>query len=233
LGGSRKREEGMMKRRKTRTVNVGGVKVGSGNPVSIQSMTKTDTCDVDSTVGQIDLLEKAGCDIVRVAVKDIDAARAIRDIKKGIHIPLVADIHFDHKLALEAVKSGADKIRINPGNITRSADIDSVIDAAAEKGISIRIGVNSGSLMDDVDVGSDASAAMVKGVLKYLERFRKKKFDDIVISLKSSDVPTTVKAYRIMAEKCDYPFHVGVTAAGSSQIGIIKGAMGIGALLLD
>jgi (E)-4-hydroxy-3-methylbut-2-enyl-diphosphate synthase len=223
----------MTERRITRTVSVGGVKIGSGHPVSIQSMAKTDTSDVDGTVSSIGLMEEAGCEIVRLAVKDIKGAKAIADIKESINIPVVADIHFNYKLALEAIESGADKIRINPGNIFKPPEVDAVIDAARDKGIPLRIGANSGSLGPDPVAGGDTAACMVEMVLRYLEIFRAKKFEDIVISLKCSDVPSTVKAYRMMAGECDHPFHVGVTAAGSSRLGIVKGAMGIGALLLD
>lgn len=223
----------MIERRKTRTVSVGGVKIGSGHPVSIQSMAKTDTSDVDGTVSSIGLMEKAGCEIVRLAVKDTRSAKAIAEVKKRINIPLVADIHFNYKLALEAIDNGADKIRINPGNILKPVEIDAVIDAARDKGIPLRVGANSGSLVRASAAGDDTAAAMVEMVLRYLERFRRKKFQDIVISLKCSDVPSTVKAYRMMATECDHPFHLGVTAAGSSRLGIVKGAVGIGALLLD
>ncbi|HPN72903.1 MAG TPA: flavodoxin-dependent (E)-4-hydroxy-3-methylbut-2-enyl-diphosphate synthase [Candidatus Omnitrophota bacterium] len=223
----------MVKRRKTRTVNIGKVAVGSGSPVSIQSMAKTDTRDVDATVKQINRLGEAGCEIVRVAVKDMDAAKAISSIKSEIKLPLVADIHYDHTLALEAVKRGADKIRINPGNITKPEDVEKVIDVCASKGIPIRIGANSGSLPEKFSGSVTPSEIMARGVLKYLEMFRKKNFNDIIISLKASDVPETVGAYRALAGECDYPFHVGVTAAGSKETGTVKSAVGIGALLLD
>ena len=223
----------MIKRRKTRTVNIGNVAVGSGYPVSIQSMAKTDTRDIDATVKQINRLEEAGCEIVRVAVKDMDAAKAISSIKSGINIPLVADIHYDHTLALESVKRGADKIRINPGNITKSQDVEKVIDACASKGLPIRIGANSGSLPEKCAKLITPSDIMAQGVLKYLEIFKKRKFNDIIISLKASDVPETVGAYRALSGECDYPFHVGVTAAGSKGTGTIKSAVGIGSLLLD
>jgi (E)-4-hydroxy-3-methylbut-2-enyl-diphosphate synthase len=223
----------MIERRKTRTVTVGDVKIGSDHLVSIQSMTKTDTCDVSSTLRQIRQLEKAGCELVRVAVKDLPAASAIADIKKEINIPLIADIHFDHKLALEAIASGADKIRINPGNITGEDEVNSVIDAAGAKGIPIRLGVNSGSLMEMATGTGNPADVMVGSLLKYLEAFRRKGFNDIIISLKASNVSTTVESYRKMAEACDYPFHVGVTAAGPPAEGIVRSSIGIGSLLLD
>ena len=209
------------------------MKIGSDHPVSIQSMAKTDTHDVESTVAQINLLEAAGCEIVRLAVKDMPSAKAISSIKPGINLPLVADIHYDYKLAIEAAKRGADKIRINPGNITKAIDVEMVIDECALRGIPIRIGANSGSLPPAGGKNLSPARIMVDGVLNYLEIFRKKRFDDIVISLKASDVPETVEAYRALSSECDYPLHVGVTAAGSKETGTIKSAVGIGSLLLD
>jgi (E)-4-hydroxy-3-methylbut-2-enyl-diphosphate synthase len=222
----------MIKRRKTRTVTVGDVKIGSGHPVSVQSMTKTDTSDVEATVRQVRDLEKAGCEIVRVAVKGAEDAKAILPIKKKIRIPLVADIHFDWRLAIEAINQGADKIRINPGNINSPEEIEKVIDSAAEKNIPIRIGVNSGSLPEECS-GRDIADGMVSAAMKFLKLFAKKKFHNIVLSLKASDVFTTVKAYRKMSEKCDYPMHLGVTATGLPGQGVVKSSAGIGALLLD
>ncbi|RKY43281.1 MAG: 4-hydroxy-3-methylbut-2-en-1-yl diphosphate synthase [Candidatus Makaraimicrobium thalassicum] len=222
----------MIQRRKTRTVTVGSVKIGSGHPVAIQSMTKTDTLDVDATVRQIRGLEKEGCELVRVAVREPESARAISRIKSGIHIPIIADIHFDHKLALEAITHGADKIRINPGNITNPAHIDRIIDSASEKGIPVRLGVNSGSL-PDAGAAASPAGAMVSPLLRYLEHFRRRDFNDIVISLKSSSVSATVEAYRRMAAECDYPFHLGITATGTPAWGIVRSSVGIGALLLD
>ena len=221
----------MIKRRKTKTVTVGGVMIGSGHPISIQSMTKTDTSDVDATVKEIHLLEEAGCEIVRVSIKGMEDAGAILQIKEKTHIPLVADIHFDYRLALKAIEQGADKIRINPGNIADSAHIEEVIDAAAKKKIPIRIGVNSGSLPEGAR-GNDTADKMVSAVLEYLKPFKRKNFQDIVLSLKASDVFTTVEAYKRMAAKCDYPLHLGVTAAGLPGDGIVKSSIGIGALLL-
>ena len=223
----------MIKRRKARTITIGTVKVGSGHPVSIQSMTKTDTVDVDATAGQINLLEKAGCEIVRVAVKDMAAAKALSGIRKRVNIPVVADIHFDYRLALESIEQGVDKIRLNPGNIIKEREINSVISAAAEKNIPIRIGVNSGSLPGN-KAGTDKNdERMVGAALRYADIFRKKNFEDIIFSLKAPDVETTVKAYRKIAAKVDYPLHLGVTAAGSSAEGVVRSSVGIGALLLD
>lgn len=220
----------MLKRRKTRTVTVGDVKIGSGYPVSIQSMTKTDTRDVEATVKEIQKLEECGCQIVRAAVKDTESAEALRDIKKSISIPLVADIHFDYKLALLAIKSGVDKVRINPGNIYKDEEVNAVIDAAAEARIPIRIGVNSGSLRKS---SSGVAQEMVDAALSYIEIFRKRDFNDIVISIKAADVGTTVTSYRKIAAECDYPLHLGVTAAGLPEDGIVRSSIGIGALLLD
>lgn len=223
----------MLKRRKTRTVTVGKLKIGSGHPVSIQSMTKTDTADVKATVRQIIELENAGCEIVRVAVKGIEAARAIKAIRKEISIPVVADIHFDAALAMEAIKSGADKIRINPGNVKDNDELDRVISAAMAKGVPMRLGVNSGSLTGMARGKANPARAMVEALLKYLEHFKNRKFNDIVLSLKASDVMTTVEAYRLMARECEYPFHLGVTAAGLPEEGMVRSSIGIGALLLD
>ncbi|MEA3488720.1 MAG: flavodoxin-dependent (E)-4-hydroxy-3-methylbut-2-enyl-diphosphate synthase [Candidatus Omnitrophota bacterium] len=223
----------MIKRRETRTVVVGDVKIGSGHPVSVQSMTKTDTGDIEATAGQIRELEDAGCEIVRIAVKDQDAARAVASIKKEISIPLVADIHFDYRLALEAVKSGADKIRINPGNISNTDELNKIIDAVSSAGIPVRIGVNSGSLRENIVSSGDVDEVMTDSALKCIEHFRKRGFHDLVVSLKGADVPATVRAYRKLAMECDYPLHLGITAAGSPEKGIVKSSIGIGALLLD
>ncbi|MCX5715515.1 MAG: flavodoxin-dependent (E)-4-hydroxy-3-methylbut-2-enyl-diphosphate synthase [Candidatus Omnitrophica bacterium] len=216
----------MFERRKTRLIKVGGVKIGSGAPISVQSMAKTDTRDIVATVRQIKKLEKAGCDIVRVAVKDAAAAKAIRAIKEKIRIPLVADIHFHYNLAIEAINAGADKIRLNPGNIKKKEDIAQVIKLARQKKIPIRIGINSGSL-------PDPRRSMASSALEYIKIFESMDFRDIIISLKSSDVAMMIGAYRDMAGICDYPFHLGVTAAGPASCGIIKSSVGIGALLYE
>jgi len=222
----------MIHRRKTRTVSVGNVMIGSGHPVSVQSMTKTDTAEVRATVDQIHELENAGCEIVRVAVKDPGAARAISDIKSEVSIPLVADIHFDWRLAVEAAARGADKIRVNPGNIYKKDEVDRVIDAAASAGIPVRIGVNSGSLKGGGAPAGKLPRRMADSALEYLEFFRKKDFNDIIISLKASEVPATVKAYELLAAECEYPLHIGVTAAGLPEEGIVKSSIGIGSLLM-
>ena len=215
----------MIKRRKTRTVNVGGVKIGSGYPVRIQSMTKADTRNTKKTIAEIKGLEKAGCELVRVAVKDIRAAKAIKIIKKKIKIPLIADIHFDYRLAIAAIKNGADKIRINPGNIKKADDLKKIIVSAKRKKIPIRIGLNSGSL--------PKNETFVHAALKSIKLFERENFRDIIISLKSSSVEGTVNAYKRLAALCNFPFHLGVTAAGSYDTGIVKSSIGIGALLLS
>ncbi|MGB3081692.1 MAG: flavodoxin-dependent (E)-4-hydroxy-3-methylbut-2-enyl-diphosphate synthase [Candidatus Omnitrophota bacterium] len=223
----------MIKRRKTRTVSVGNVKIGSDHPVSIQSMTKTDTSNVEATVRQIRDLESAGCEIVRVAVKNIEDAKAIKNIKQDIIIPLVADIHFDCELAIEAIEQGADKIRVNPGNIYKSNEVEKIIDSASSANIPIRIGVNSGSLRGDTRGSGDIADRMVKSALEYIDLFRKKRFHNLIISLKGSEVPSTVKAYRKIAKECDYPLHLGITAAGLPHEGVVRSSVGLGALLMD
>lgn len=220
-----------MKRRRTHQTSIGRVKVGGGAAVSIQSMTKTDTRDVKATVKQIKELEKEGCEIIRVAIPGREAARAIPEIKRRIKIPLVADIHFDYRLALEAMENGADGIRINPGNIRDKKRIIQIVRKAREKEIPIRIGVNSGSL-DRKRYKGPLAQAMVRSALDSIKIFEKEKFYDIIVSLKASDVLTTTEAYRLMAKRCDYPLHLGITATGLPPSGIIKSAIGIGSLLL-
>lgn len=221
-----------LKRRKTHQVKIGRVKVGGGAPVSVQSMTKTDTKDIKATIRQIRNLEKEGCEIIRVAIPDREAARTIPQIKKRIKIPLVADIHFDYKLALEALENGADGIRINPGNIREEKKIIQIVRKAKEKKIPIRIGVNSGSL-DRKRYKGPLAQAMVRSAQDCIKIFEKEKFYEIIISLKASDVLTTIEAYRLMAKRCNYPFHLGITATGLPPSGIIKSALAIGSLLLE
>lgn len=216
----------MIKRSRTRQVRVGGISIGGLAPVSIQSMAKVGTSNVKACVSEIKRLEAAGCEIIRVAVKSAEDARAIKDIKKKIRIPLVADIHFDYRLALAAIKSGADKIRLNPGNIRKREEIEEVVKAAKKAKIPIRIGVNSGSV-------SGSGENLVGACMNYIKSFEALGFHDIIISLKASDVVSTVDAYRKMAGLCDYPLHLGVTAAGPYAAGIVKSSVGIGALLLD
>ena len=216
-----------------RTVNVGGVKIGGGNPVSIQSMTNTDTRDVEKTVEQIDRLAQAGCEIVRVAVPDMQAAEAVAGIKKRIKIPLVCDIHFDYRLALECVKGGADKIRINPGNIGSIDRVKAVANACRERGIPIRIGVNGGSLEKHLleKYKKPTADALVESAFGHIEILEKLDFHDIVVSMKVSDVSEMIKAYKKFDKMSDIPLHIGVTEAGTKNAGIIKSAVGIGALL--
>ena len=220
-----------IKRPKTKQIKVGRVKIGGSAPISIQSMTKTDTRNINMTVAQIKGLEKAGCQIIRVAIKDTQAANAIKNIKSKIDIPLVADIHFDYRLALLAIQSGADKIRINPGNMTNRHEVETVVQAAKQRGIPIRIGLNSGSVMKQP--GKSVADAMVLSALNYIKLFERLKFNDIIISLKASDVVTTVEAYKKIAARCNYPLHLGVTAAGLPDEGKLRSAIGIGSLLLN
>ena len=219
----------------SKRIIVGGVPVGGGAPITVQSMTNTDTRNVPKTVEQIRRLCEAGCDIVRVAVPDMEAAKAIGKIREHCHVPLVADIHFDHRLALEAAHAGADKIRINPGNIGEKSRVKAVADLCREKNIPIRVGVNSGSVEKPIlakygGVTPEALAESAMGHVKLLNEFD---FDDICISVKSSNVALTVAAYRLLREMTEYPLHIGVTEAGTEYMGIIKSAAGIGALLLD
>ena len=217
----------------TKQIMVGAVPVGGGAPVSIQSMCNTYTHDVEATVRQINLLAAAGCDIVRVAVPDLAAAKAIGAIKERISIPLVADIHFDYRLALEAIAAGADKVRINPGNIGSEDRVKAVANACAQKGIPIRIGVNGGSLEKPLlaKYGKVCPEAMVESAFGHIALLNKYDFDDICVSLKSSSVPVAMQAYQLMHQRSDYPLHLGVTEAGTYEMGTIKSAMGIGGLL--
>ncbi|MEZ8220242.1 4-hydroxy-3-methylbut-2-en-1-yl diphosphate synthase [Candidatus Fervidibacteria bacterium JGI MDM2 JNZ-1-D12] len=220
-------------REQTRPVKVGRVQIGGGASVSIQSMTTTKTEDIDATVTQIHRLEEAGCEIVRVAVPNEKAARAIKHIKEQINIPLVADIHFDYRLALLAVEAGADKIRWNPGNIRDKRKVETIVKACKERGIPIRIGVNAGSLDPDLlmKYGGPTPEAMVESAAKEIALLEEWGFEDIVVSLKSSDVMDTVKAYLLFAQKFPYPTHVGVTEAGPPPEGIVWSAIGIGIVL--
>jgi len=223
----------MFTRNDTREINIGGIKIGGGNPVLIQSMTNTKTHEIHATIEQILHLEDAGCQIVRVAVPDIHAADAIREIKKHIHIPLVADIHFDYRLAIACIHNGADKIRINPGNIGGEDNVKEVARLAKANSIPIRIGVNGGSLEKEIlDKYQGATPeAIVESALGHIELLEKYDFENIVVSLKSSDVNDTIKANKLFAEKSDIPLHLGVTEAGSSFAGSIKSAVGIGSIL--
>lgn len=216
-------------------VSCGGVKIGGNAPVSIQSMTNTKTHDVEATLAQIDRLEQAGCQIVRLAVPDMDAAAAFGKIKARARLPLVADIHFDYRLALAAICAGADKIRINPGNIGSEDGVKQIAEQAAKHHIPIRVGVNSGSLEREIlkKYGGVTAEGLAESALKNVAMLEQYDFDNIVISLKSSDVKMNYEAYRIVAERSDYPLHIGVTEAGTPSRGKIKSAAGIGALLLS
>ncbi|MGN0163643.1 MAG: flavodoxin-dependent (E)-4-hydroxy-3-methylbut-2-enyl-diphosphate synthase [Candidatus Ornithomonoglobus sp.] len=222
-----------MNRRPTREVNVGGVKIGGGNPVVIQSMCNTDTRDAAATAAQILRLEEAGCEIIRVAVPDMEAAEAIADIKKQIHIPLVADIHFDYRLALKCIENGIDKVRINPGNIGSRDKVKLVADAAKAKSIPIRIGVNGGSLEKRLleKYGGATADALVESAMGHIEILDDVNFTDMVVSIKISNVPVMLDAYRKFSEKCDIPLHIGVTESGTERMGTIKSSIGIGTLL--
>ncbi|MGO9120660.1 MAG: flavodoxin-dependent (E)-4-hydroxy-3-methylbut-2-enyl-diphosphate synthase [Desulfomonilaceae bacterium] len=224
-----------IQRRKTRRLVIGTVPVGNGAPIAIQSMTNTDTRDPEATVRQIRRLERAGCEIIRVGVPSMDAARNLNSIKKRIRIPLVADIHFDHRLALEAIRQGADGLRLNPGNIGSHAKVREVTRAAAERGVPIRIGVNSGSVEKKFlqKYGGATPEAMVESALGHIGLLEKENYYEIKISLKASDIPRTVDAYRLLSEQVDYPFHVGITEAGTLIPGTAKSAVGIGLLLAE
>jgi len=218
------------KRRKTKVIKVGSVKIGANNPISIQAMAKTYTKDISATVNQINRLKSAGADIIRVAVKDMKDAKAIKEIRRKTDIPLVADIHFNYQFALEAIKNGIDKIRLNPGNIYNADQIKKVVISAKKHRIPIRIGVNSGSVKS---FGVSLVDSMVKSALDYIKVLEKLEFYDIVLSLKASGVNDTIKAYEKMANRCNYPFHLGVTATGPLIPGTIKSTLAIGTLLRE
>lgn len=224
-----------MERRITRTVKAGNVSIGSGNKITVQSMLNVPAHNIDGNVAQAIELEKAGCEIVRLTVPDIEAVKTLYAVKNAVKIPVVADIHFDYKCALESVAAGVDKIRINPGNIGSDDRIKAVADACRQKNIPIRIGVNSGSLEKDLlkKYGHVTPEALCESALRHASLLEKFDFNDIVISIKSSDVPTMVAAYRLVAQRCDYPLHLGVTEAGTKHMGMLKSAAGIGSLLLD
>lgn len=224
-----------MLREETRSVQVGNLTIGGNNHVVIQSMCNTKTKNVEATIKQINALEQAGCELVRVAVFDKEDAYAIKEIKKGIHIPLVADIHFDYKLALIAIESGIDKVRINPGNIGSTEKVKAVVDACKEKHIPIRIGVNGGSLEKEIleKYGEPTPEGMVESAMKHVKILEDLDFHDIIISLKSSNTMLTIKAYELASKTFPYPLHVGVTEAGTALGGTIKSALGIGTLLYE
>ena len=223
-----------IKRKKTNVVNVGSVKVGGGNPVSIQSMTNTETCDVNATINQINNLKSAGADIVRVSVPSFDAASAFKKIKQKVDIPLVADIHFDYKIALEVADS-ADCLRINPGNIGKEAKIKEVINAAKYNNVPIRVGVNAGSLEKDLQVkyGEPNADALVESALRHVDILERHSFDNFKMSLKASNIEMTVEAYRKISKLINQPLHLGITEAGSFRSGTVKSSIGVGMLLSE
>ena len=222
-----------MTRERTKVVQIGNVKIGGGNPIAIQSMTNTKTEDVDATVAQIHALEKAGCEIIRCAVPTIEAAEALGKIKKQIHIPLVADIHFDYRLAIAAIENGADKIRINPGNIGDASRVQAVVDKAKEHGIPIRVGVNSGSLEKKLveKYGGVTAEGLVESAMDKVHMIEEMGYDNLVVSIKSSDVLMCVKAHELIADQCKYPLHVGITESGTLLAGNIKSSIGLGLIL--
>ena len=216
-------------------VMVGGLPLGGGNPVRVQSMTNTDTRDVEATVAQIKRLEDAGCELVRVAVPDMEAASRLGEIKRRISIPLIADIHYNYRLALKALEEGVDKLRLNPGNITKREHIEEIVRAAKDHGVPIRVGVNAGSLPQDILVKHEGPTpeGLVEAALREIELLEGLGFFEIVVSLKASEVPLMVEAYRLFAGERDYPLHLGVTEAGGGDAGITKSALGIGILLQE
>lgn len=225
--------DGSIQRKNTRVVNIGGVLIGGNNPIAIQSMTNTKTEDVSATVNQILRLEETGCEIIRCAVPTMEAAEAIGEIKKRVHIPVVADIHFDYRLAIAAMENGVDKIRINPGNIGSQERIKAVVDAAKERNIPIRVGVNSGSLEKNLveKYGGVTAEGIVESALDKVRIIEDMGYDNLVISIKSSNVMMCVKAHELISEKTDYPLHVGITESGTVMTGSIKSAVGLGLIL--
>jgi (E)-4-hydroxy-3-methylbut-2-enyl-diphosphate synthase len=224
-----------IQRRKTKTVRIGPMVIGGGNPVAIQSMTNTATEDVDATLAQIESLAQAGCRIVRVSVPTQTAADAFAAIRKGTQVPLVADIHFQYRFAIAAIEAGADKVRINPGNIGSMDKVKAIVDAAKQAGIPLRIGVNSGSLQKEIlaRYGHPTPEALVESALDYVRMMESFAFGNVVLSIKASDVPTTIAACRLLAEKTDIPQHIGITESGTVRAGTIRSAVGIGTLLAE
>ncbi|WP_288841087.1 flavodoxin-dependent (E)-4-hydroxy-3-methylbut-2-enyl-diphosphate synthase [uncultured Mitsuokella sp.] len=225
----------LQKRRPTRQIHIGKVAIGGGAPISVQSMTNTKTTDTEATVAQIRALQAAGCDIVRLAVPDMEAAKNLGNILRQVTVPLVADIHFDYKLALEAIRQGIHALRLNPGNIGGEEKVKAVVEAAKEAGIPIRIGVNAGSLDKKIlkKYGGVTPEALVESAMEHVRILEALDFHDMKISLKAHDVPLTIAAYRLMSQTVDYPLHLGITEAGTVNTGIIKSAVGIGALLAE
>lgn len=221
-------------RNKTKKINLGGVCIGGDSPIPVQSMTNTDTRDIDATVSQIKDLEKVGCDLVRVAVLDIEAAKAIKEIKNRVNIPIIADIHFDYRLALESIKSGVDGLRINPGNIGDKARVEEVVRACKERNIPIRIGVNSGSISKETleKYGGVNVDSMVSSAMEHIKILEDLDYTNIKVSLKATDIHLTIDSYKKISQLVDYPLHIGITEAGTVWSGTIKSSVGIGALLL-
>ena len=222
-----------MQRKKTRMINIGGVSVGGGGMIAVQSMTNTKTHDIKKTIEQIKRLEDAGCDIVRLAIPEPKAAKALQGIKKSVNIPIIADIHFDYRLAIMAMENGADALRVNPGNIDGEDKLKKVVDKAKECKIPIRIGVNAGSLPKDIlsKYKKPCAEAMVEAAFRHITILEQMNFYDTKVSLKAHDVPLTIEAYKLMAQKTNYPLHLGITEAGTINSGVVKSAVGIGALL--
>ena len=222
-----------MTRNDTKVIRIGNCRIGGGNPVAIQSMTNTKTEDVDATVSQILALERAGCDIIRCAVPTMEAAEALKEIKKQIHIPLVADIHFDYRLAIAAIENGADKIRINPGNIGSEDRVRAVVEKAKEYNVPIRVGVNSGSLEKELveKYGGVTAEGIVESALDKVHMIERMGYENLVVSIKSSDVMMCVKAHELIARECPYPLHVGITESGTLMSGNIKSSVGLGIIL--
>ncbi len=224
----------MIQRKKTRVIKIGNILIGGDNPVSIQSMTNTRTTDIESTLRQIRKLASAGCEIVRLAVPDMESAKAIKKIKSFINIPLIADIHFDYKLALESIKAGVDGLRLNPGNIGSEQNVLKIVDAAKIRKIPIRIGVNSGSLSKEkIKKYGVTSEAIIESALEHIAILEKANYYEMKISVKASSVPLTIESYRLLSRKIDYPLHLGVTEAGTEYVGTIKSSIGIGTLLSE
>ena len=224
-----------MNRRISRTVKVGNIEIGGNSPISVQSMLNTPAHDIDASVEQAKALEAAGCDIIRAAVPDMEAVKLIYALKENLSVPIVADIHFDYKLALESVSAGVDKVRINPGNIGDEDRVKAVSNACKTAGVPIRVGVNSGSVEKEIlsKYGSPTAEALFESGMYHIKLLEKFDFNDIVLSLKASDTARMFEAYKYAAENCDYPLHLGVTEAGTKSMGIIKSAAGIGGLLLQ
>ncbi len=223
-------------RRKTKKLRIGSTYIGGDAPIAIQSMTNTDTCDREATLAQIRALQDAGCDIVRITVPTLEAAETVPYLKKnGIYIPVVADIHFDYRIALRCAELGVDKIRINPGNIGKDENVKAVADACRERGIPIRIGINSGSLQRDIleKHGSPTPEALCESAFRHIALLEKYGFEDVVVSIKASNVPSMIKTNKLLAQSCPYNIHLGVTEAGSEDIGTMKSAIGIGSLLCE